>query len=55
MRFSKSTAPFCARPSQYLCPKDLGIQFDDIEREARLRLRRAIRAEREINFLLIRK
>jgi hypothetical protein len=38
-----------------ICPKDLGIQFDDIEREARLRLWRAIRAEREINFLLIKK
>jgi RNA polymerase sigma-70 factor (ECF subfamily) len=32
------------------CPKDLGIQFDDIEQEARLRLWRAIEAEREINF-----
>jgi len=38
-----------------ICPKDLGIQFDDIEREARLRLWRAIRAEREINFPLIKK
>ena len=33
-----------------VCPKDLGIQFDDIEQEARLRLWRAIEAEREINF-----
>lgn len=33
-----------------ICPKDLGIQFDDIEQEARLRLWRAIEAEREINF-----
>jgi RNA polymerase sigma factor (sigma-70 family) len=33
-----------------VCPKDLGIQFDDIEQEARLRLWRAIDAEREINF-----
>jgi len=33
-----------------VCPKDLGIQFDDIEQEARLRLWRAIGAEREINF-----
>ena len=32
------------------CPKDLGIQFEDIEQEARLRLWRAIEAEREINF-----
>jgi RNA polymerase sigma-70 factor (ECF subfamily) len=33
-----------------ICPKDLGIQFDDIEQEARLRLWRAIEAEREIHF-----
>jgi RNA polymerase sigma factor (sigma-70 family) len=33
-----------------VCPKDLGIQFDDIEQEARLRLWRALEAEREINF-----
>jgi RNA polymerase sigma-70 factor (ECF subfamily) len=33
-----------------ICPKDLGIQFDDIEQESRLRLWRAIEAEREINF-----
>jgi RNA polymerase sigma factor (sigma-70 family) len=33
-----------------VCPKDLGIQFDDLEQEARLRLWRAIEAEREINF-----
>jgi RNA polymerase sigma factor (sigma-70 family) len=33
-----------------ICPKDLGIQFEDIEQEARLRLWRAIEAEREINF-----
>src|SRR5262245_65944016 len=33
-----------------VCPKDLGIQYDDIEQEARLRLWRAIEAEREINF-----
>jgi RNA polymerase sigma-70 factor (ECF subfamily) len=33
-----------------ICPKDLGIQFDDIEQEARLRLWRAIEAERKINF-----
>jgi RNA polymerase sigma-70 factor (ECF subfamily) len=33
-----------------VCPKNLGIQFDDIEQEARLRLWRAIEAEREINF-----
>jgi RNA polymerase sigma-70 factor (ECF subfamily) len=33
-----------------ICPKDLGIQFDDIEQEARVRLWRALEAEREINF-----
>src|SRR5262249_529979 len=33
-----------------ICPKDLGLQFDDIEQEARLRLWRALKAEREINF-----
>jgi RNA polymerase sigma factor (sigma-70 family) len=33
-----------------ICPKDLGIQFEDIEQEARLRLWRAIEAEREINY-----
>jgi RNA polymerase sigma-70 factor (ECF subfamily) len=33
-----------------ICPKDLGIQFDDIEQEARLRLWRAIESEKEINF-----
>jgi hypothetical protein len=33
-----------------ICPKDLEIQFDDIEHEARLRLWGAIEAEREINF-----
>ncbi|HWP45270.1 MAG TPA: sigma-70 family RNA polymerase sigma factor [Blastocatellia bacterium] len=31
-----------------LCPKDLGLQFGDIEQEARLRLWRAIEGEREI-------
>jgi RNA polymerase sigma-70 factor (ECF subfamily) len=31
-----------------LCPKDLGIQFDDVEQEARLRLWRALASEREI-------
>ncbi len=34
-----------------LCPKDLGIQFDDIEQEARLRLWRGLEAEREIRDL----
>ncbi len=31
-----------------LCPRDLGIQFDDVEQEALLRLWRGIEAEREI-------
>jgi RNA polymerase sigma-70 factor (ECF subfamily) len=30
------------------CPRDRGIQFDDIEQEARLRLWRALQREREI-------
>lgn len=34
-----------------LCPQDLGIQFDDIEQEARLRLWRALRSETEIQNL----
>lgn len=33
------------------CPKDLGIQFDDIEQEARLRLWRALQSERPITDL----
>jgi RNA polymerase sigma-70 factor (ECF subfamily) len=31
-----------------VCPKNLGLQFDDIEQEARLRLWRALEAETEI-------
>lgn len=34
-----------------LCPKDLGIQFDDVEQEVRLRLWRGIQAERQIHDL----
>ena len=34
-----------------LCPRDLGLQLDDIEQEARLRLWRALDAEREIDDL----
>lgn len=30
------------------CPRDLGLQFDDIEQEARLRLWRSLEREREI-------
>jgi RNA polymerase sigma factor (sigma-70 family) len=30
------------------CPKDLGLQFNDIEQEARVRLWRALQSEREI-------
>jgi RNA polymerase sigma factor (sigma-70 family) len=30
------------------CPQDKGLQFDDIEQEARMRLWRALQAEREI-------
>src|SRR5262249_11152802 len=31
-----------------VCPKNLGLQFDDIEQEARLRLWKALQAETEI-------
>src|SRR5262245_4250549 len=31
-----------------LCPKNLGLQFDDIEQEAQLRLWKALSDEREI-------
>jgi RNA polymerase sigma factor (sigma-70 family) len=34
-----------------LCPKDLGIQFDDIEQEANLRLWRTLQSERKIDDL----
>jgi RNA polymerase sigma factor (sigma-70 family) len=33
------------------CPKDMGLQFSDIEQEARLRLWRALQSEREIQNL----
>src|SRR5262245_50019172 len=41
---------FLCQTIAQICSKNLGIQFDDIEQEARLRLWRAIEAEREINF-----
>lgn len=31
-----------------MCPRDLGLQFDDIEQDARLRLWRALQSETEI-------
>jgi len=34
-----------------LCPRDQGLQFDDIEQEARLRLWRALQSETEIKNL----
>ena len=34
-----------------LCPKDLGLQFSDIEQEARLKIWRALQGEREIKDL----
>jgi RNA polymerase sigma factor (sigma-70 family) len=39
---------FLRRLITQLCPTDLGIQFDDIEQEALLRLWRALQSEREI-------
>lgn len=32
-----------------VCPKDLGLQYDEIEQDARLRLWRTLESEREIN------
>ena len=49
-KFFKKVGAFLRQTIARICPKDLGIQFDDIEREARLRLWRAIKAERKINF-----
>ena len=39
---------FLRRTIAHLCPKDLGIHFNDIEQDARLRLWRALQSEREI-------
>ena len=33
----------------HLCPKDMGLQFNDIEQEARLKLWRALQSEKEIH------
>ncbi len=46
----KKYGAFLRQTIARICPKDLGIQFDDIEQEARLRLWKAIEAEREIKF-----
>lgn len=34
-----------------VCPKDMGLQYDEIEQEARLRLWHALKSEREIQSL----
>lgn len=34
-----------------VCPRDLGLQFDEIEQEARLRIWKALESEREIHDL----
>src|SRR5262249_55399758 len=39
---------FLSRTIIRLCPKDMGLDFNDIEQEARLRLWNALRSEREI-------
>jgi RNA polymerase sigma factor (sigma-70 family) len=39
---------FLRRTIIQLCPKDMGLQFNDIEQEARLKLWRALESEREI-------
>jgi RNA polymerase sigma factor (sigma-70 family) len=42
---------FLRQTIAHFCPKDLGLQFTDIEQEARLRLWRALQSEREIHDL----
>ena len=42
---------FLSNAIAQLCPKDLGIQFSDIEQDAQLRLWRALESEREIRDL----
>ena len=42
---------FLSNAIAQLCPKDLGIQFSDIEQDAKLRLWRALESEREIRDL----
>ena len=39
---------FLRRAIVRMCPRDKGLQFDDIEQEARLRLWRALQSEREV-------
>ena len=48
----KSGAFLCQTVAR-ICPKNLGIHFDDIEQEARLRRWRAIEAEKEINSVTL--
>ncbi len=40
---------FLRRTIIRVCPQDLGLQYDEIEQEARLRLWRALESEREIH------
>lgn len=39
---------FLRRTIIHLCPKDMGLQFNDIEQDARLKLWRALQSETEI-------
>ena len=39
---------FLRRVIVRMCPRDKGLQFDDIEQEARMRLWRALQSEREV-------
>ncbi len=39
---------FLRRAIVRMCPRDKGLQFDDIEQEARMRLWRALQSEREV-------
>jgi RNA polymerase sigma factor (sigma-70 family) len=42
---------FLRQTIQRVCPRDLGLQFDEIEQEARLRIWKALASEREIRDL----
>lgn len=44
----ESYGAFLRRAILRVCPKDLGLQFDDIEQEARLKLWNALKGERNI-------
>jgi RNA polymerase sigma factor (sigma-70 family) len=47
----KKYGEFLRNTIAQICPKDLGIHFDDVEQDARLRLWRALQSERDISNL----